>query len=162
VERRWLLFVVALVLGASLDLGSKHWAFATLPARGGSTDLTSFFSLRLATNEGGAFGLLRGRFELFMAVAIVAFAGLPYFVHSAPRRAIVLPLVVGLALAGVIGNFWDRAVLGHVRDFLDLHTPPPDARHWPTFNVADVFINAGTLLLVLSHGKPAPASAGSV
>lgn len=156
-RRRWLLFLAALLVGASLDLGSKQWAFATLPGLGGSTDLTSFFAFTLATNQGGAFGLLRGRFDVFFAVAIVALAGLPYFVHSAPRRAVVLPLVVGLALAGVIGNFWDRAVHGHVRDFLDLHA---GARHWPTFNVADVFINAGAAALVLVRGresKPAPA-----
>lgn len=153
-ERRWLLFVLALAAGLALDLGSKGWAFAALRDAGGSTDLTSFFSFRLATNEGGAFGLLRGRFDVFFAVAVVALAGLPYFVHSAPPRAVALPLVVGLTLAGVIGNFWDRAVHGHVRDFLDLHA---GGHHWPTFNVADVFINAGavTLVLVRRDGPPA-------
>lgn len=160
-ERRWLLFLTAFVVGALLDLGSKGWAFATLPEVGGSADVTSFFALTLATNTGGAFGLLRGRFDVFFAVAILAIAGLPYFVHSAPRRAVVVPLVVGLALAGVIGNSWDRAVHGHVRDFLDLHA---GAHRWPTFNVADVFINAGAVALVLVRDRvsappsPPPAS----
>ncbi len=168
-ERRWVLFFVALVLGAVLDLGSKHWAFEALPLppHRGSMPLTSFFAFTLATNKGAAFGMFWGRFEFFMAVTVVAMAGLPYFVHTAPRRAVALPVVLGLILSGVIGNFWDRIIHGHVRDFLDVHTPPSGALFdffsktvgstiWPTFNVADIFITGGALLLVLVLGRDAP------
>lgn len=174
-ERRWILFFVALVVGAVLDLGSKHWAFETLSQgpyklQGSSMPLSSFFAFTLATNKGAAFGMFWGRFEFFMAVTIVAMAGLPYFVHTAPRRAVALPVVLGLILSGVIGNFWDRIIHGHVRDFLDVHTPPSGALYdffsrtvgstvWPTFNVADIFITGGAILLVLVLGRDAPPKA---
>ncbi len=155
-ERRWLLFVVAFVLGALLDLGTKHLAFEALTTPGASAPVTSFFAITLATNEGASFGLLRGRQELFLAVAIAAMAGLPYFVHSAPRRAVAVPIIVGLILSGVLGNLWDRALHGHVRDFLDLHTPA--GTRWPTFNVADISITGGAIVLVLLHGRDAKAA----
>jgi signal peptidase II len=50
-------------------------------------------------------------------------------------------VAVGLLAGGAIGNLVDRVRLGHVTDFIDL---PP----WPPFNLADVSITAGVILLV--------------
>lgn len=164
VRRRWLLFLVALVVGAVLDLGTKWWAFRELPLPRNSMPITSWFAFTHATNKGAAFGLFEGQFDFFMIVTVVALVAVPYFVHTAPRRSVGLPIVLGLILSGVIGNFWDRVIHGHVRDFLDVHTPPAGWLHdtcdrllgrtiWPTFNVADIFITGGALLMILVLGK---------
>jgi signal peptidase II len=48
-----------------------------------------------------------------------------------------LPLVaLVLVTAGAVGNYLDRIVRGYVVDFVHL-------KHWPVFNVADVYITAG-------------------
>jgi signal peptidase II len=66
---------------------------------------------------------------------------------------------LGLILGGAIGNLIDRARLGYVVDFLDLYWR---GHHWPTFNVADVGISVGVVLLVIdmafSPKEPADAS----
>ncbi|MEZ6183638.1 MAG: signal peptidase II [Planctomycetota bacterium] len=169
---RWVLFFVALVLGVALDLVSKEKAFAALPNPGDSrVVLDGWFNLSHATNFGAAFGLFEGRHTLFMLMTILAFVGVPYFVHTAAPRAWGLIATLGLILAGVIGNFWDRVVHGFVRDFLDVHTPPSGTVHdlfdsvfgqtvWPTFNVADIFITGGAIAMVFLWGeKPAPKPA---
>jgi signal peptidase II len=52
-----------------------------------------------------------------------------------------------LFLSGAIGNFIDRVIEGEVVDFMHLHYQ--DALHWATFNVADVYITAGFVLLLV-------------
>ena len=49
-------------------------------------------------------------------------------------------------LAGAISNFADRAVFGCVIDFIDL-------KIWPIFNLADIFITIGVIMLVLKIKK---------
>lgn len=167
---RWILFLLALVLGTALDLGTKHVAFERLPAYGQSYPVTSWFAFTHAENPGAAFGMFAGQHDFFMLVTIIAFVAVPYFVHTAPARSRGIPIVLGLILAGVVGNFWDRITFGVVRDFLDVHTPPSGALHdffmstlgktvWPTFNVADVFITCGAAAMVLFFGREdAPAA----
>lgn len=161
---RWILFLIALVLGTALDLGTKYAAFKALPDLRDTHAVNEWFSLTHAVNRGAAFGMFQGQHDFFMLVTVVAFVAVPYFVHTAPRASRAIPITLGLILSGVAGNFWDRIVHGHVRDFLDVHTPPTGAVHdlcmsvfgrdvWPTFNVADVFITCGAVAMVLFFGK---------
>lgn len=158
-RRRWLVFVLALAFGTILDLGTKAWAFETLGGIGEPRHLTSFFALTKATNPGAAFGMFRGKHTFFMIVTVVAFVAVPYFVHVAREKVLLVAVVLGLILSGVVGNFWDRMVYGEVRDFLDFHTPATGTLHdlfdkvfgstvWPTFNVADMFITGGAFGIV--------------
>jgi lipoprotein signal peptidase len=63
------------------------------------------------------------------------------------RRAELSPTTAGLALVagGAAGNLLDRAVRGYVVDFIHVHG-------WPIFNVADVAIAAGAILLLWANG----------
>lgn len=161
---RWIVFAHALVLGVALDLVSKEVAFAHLPYPGASEPLNEWFAFTHARNEGAAFGLFQGEHTFFMCVTLLAFVGVPYFIHAARKRVLATATVLGFILAGVIGNFWDRMVFGYVRDFLDVHTPPAGTAHdlfqkitgktiWPTFNVADMFITGGAFVIFLLLGR---------
>ena len=55
------------------------------------------------------------------------------------RRLIWLP--TGLLLGGAAGNLIDRVRLGAVTDFVKLP-------HWPAFNVADICITVGVIVLI--------------
>jgi signal peptidase II len=50
-------------------------------------------------------------------------------------------------MGGAIGNFYDRMIYNAVPDFIDLHY---NDFHWFVFNVADIFISLGILVLLLS------------
>jgi signal peptidase II len=158
---RWISFISAAVLGIALDLGSKDWAWSHL-GNGAKYDvIPGWFDFMQSTNQGAAWGLLWGQYTFFLVVSIIAFLAIVYFVHVGPKKAWKGPLVLGLVFAGVAGNFFDRAMYGHVRDFLHAHTAETGTLHdiamklfgrdeWPTFNVADIFIciGAGALIIV--------------
>lgn len=163
-SRRWIVLLVAFALGVVLDLGTKDFAFLHLKAMGDSVPVFSWFAWTHARNPGAAFGLFEGAHTFFTLVTMCAFVGVPYFVHTAKERVILTGIVMGLILAGVAGNFWDRMVFGYVRDFIDVHTPPTGALHdffksvtgrtvWPTFNVADMFITGGAAAVILFLGS---------
>jgi signal peptidase II len=111
--------------------------------------LTGFFNLVHVHNTGAAFSLLadqpgwqRG---FFLTVGLVA-SGLLLYLLRKTRGRTVFCLSLALILGGAVGNIIDRALYGHVIDFLDFHLA---GWHWPAFNVADSGITVGAVLLVL-------------
>lgn len=113
--------------------------------------------LEYAENCGAAFGLLRQaptivRRTVFGIAAIAATCvllwlfwqgrGGPYFAASVP-----------LVISGAIGNFFDRFMYGYVVDFIHFHYEHPilwmDRFDYPTFNVADIAITFGVILLLI-------------
>jgi signal peptidase II len=138
-----------------LDQLTKLAVMAKLAPYQDVIPLTGFFNLVHVHNTGAAFSLLadqpgwqRG---FFMAVGLVA-SGLMLYLLRQTRGRPVFCLSLALILGGAIGNVIDRALYGHVIDFLDFHL---GGWHWPAFNVADSGITVGAVLLVLdSFRKP--------
>ena len=50
-----------------------------------------------------------------------------------------------MVLGGALGNFWDRFTYYAVPDFIDIHFK---SFHWFTFNIADIFITIGIIILL--------------
>jgi len=103
-------------------------------------DLVGGVEIVRVANRGIAFGMLDGAGSWVMVIAAIAFAGLLlYFLASDERPGLWVP--IGLLAGGAIGNLIDRAREGFVTDFID----PPG---WPAFNVADIAITTGVILLI--------------
>jgi signal peptidase II len=97
-------------------------------------------SLVSVRNEGVAFGALAGGGLLLVAfVALALSALLVVFVRTADRPGVWL--ATGLVLGGAVGNVIDRIAYGAVTDFVKIS-------RWPAFNVADMAIVVGAVLLV--------------
>jgi signal peptidase II len=73
--------------------------------------------------------------------------------HGATQRLFAWALT--LIMGGALGNVIDRLIHGHVVDFLDVHfdflAPLFHGGHFPAFNVADMAITLGAVLLVLDE-----------
>jgi signal peptidase II len=92
-------------------------------------------------NTGVAFSVLSGGGPLVVIVAILALGALlAFFFTHLGRRLVWLP--TGLLLGGAAGNLIDRVRAGGVTDFIKLP-------HWPAFNVADIGVTVGVILLVV-------------
>jgi signal peptidase II len=92
-------------------------------------------------NEGVAFGIEAGGKTLVIAIIALALLALVlYFARHTARPLIWLP--TGLLMGGALGNIVDRIRDGAVTDFLKIPA-------WPAFNIADVAITFGVLLLVI-------------
>ncbi len=122
---------------AALSLLSQGTAVPVLPG----------FNLSLAFNTGASFGMMGGVMAgkpLLMAALTgaltLAFAVIAFRAQHALERA-GFALVVG----GALGNIIDRVRQGAVTDFLDLYWRD---WHWPTFNVADICITLGAVLIL--------------
>jgi signal peptidase II len=98
-----------------------------------------------AQNTGAAFSLFPGQLWLFLVVAAVALVMVAYFHRTLRDRSPWLQVVLGMILAGTLGNLTDRLRKGYVVDFISVGLG--DLR-WPTFNVADSSVVMGILILV--------------
>jgi signal peptidase II len=120
---------------------------------GGLIDVTSFFRLRYIGNSGVSLGLLTahsdlGRWALVGLTVAIAIGVLVWLLRE-PNRSDQVGL--GLILGGAASNILDRARLGAVVDYADLHFQVNGADWSPflVFNVADAAITVGVLVLLL-------------
>lgn len=143
--RLWLLYSAAVI---GLDQLSKHWVVQAF-SYGDSLPLTSFFNLVRAHNSGAAFSFLAGaggwQRLFFITVASVASAVIFHLLRKHHRQTLFC-LALSLVLGGALGNLIDRVRWGYVVDFLDFFY---GSYHWPAFNVADMAITGGVMLLIL-------------
>ena len=112
--------------------------------------LLPFFSLTLAYNPGAAFSFLgnaSGWQRWFLsAIAIVVSAMLVGWIKQLRKNETWLACSLSLVLGGALGNLYDRLIHGQVTDFLLFYY-----KNWyfPAFNLADVAITIGAIMLVL-------------
>jgi signal peptidase II len=119
--------------------------YATRPLIPGLLDL------HYIRNTGAAFGFLSGshsafRIPFFIVVSLFAIGIILYLFRKMEESEQVVPLALSLVLGGAIGNLIDRVRLGEVIDFIYAHYR---RFAWPAFNVADITITVGVILLIL-------------
>ena len=131
-----------------LDRLSKIYILSILKING-SVDIfvTKYLNIYLIWNEGIAFGLLSfNQSNIYNAmtglIAIISIVVLVLIIKTNDIRFYFYSFIFG----GAIGNFFDRLYYSAVPDFIDLHI---NNYHWFIFNVADIFITAGVLCLIL-------------
>lgn len=142
------LFWPVLVVVVVSDLITKWIAATELFPRGVPREVFGdVVRLTLVYNRGAAFGLHVGPWSrwIFLALTIGALVILWQLYRQSPARDVPRILAIALVSAGAIGNLVDR-IRGPqgVVDFLDIGFG--DMR-WPTFNVADMAVSTGAILL---------------
>ncbi len=106
--------------------------------------LTPFLDLAMAWNKGVSYGLLATHMQgLLVALSVGISIMLVVWLRKATK-----PLAAasyGMLIGGALGNALDRLLHGAVADFVSLHW---GTWHWYIFNVADIAIVAGVVLLL--------------
>ena len=150
--RRFRLLAVSTVVWVVADQLAKAWAVRSLRPVGIKTIVRGYFDLRYSLNTGAAWSFLadadptfRRWFFLGATLLAMVFIGVMYQRARLDQRA--LRWALAMLFGGAVGNLIDRVRMGHVVDFISLHLR--DRFHWATFNVADIAITAGLVLLVL-------------
>jgi signal peptidase II len=181
--QKWIWLVGIALLVVALDQLSKQWVSAVLakPVRGfyppacdadGPVEerermaankkiavVQDYFHLRYVENCGGAFGFLSGQREslrkpFFYVTSVLASIFLVYLFIRLKQREKVLLVAFSSILGGAIGNVIDRVTLGYVVDFIDWHVR--EQARWPTFNIADIGITVGLVLILFDSFFLAP------
>ena len=152
---KWWLLGFFTPVAIIVDQITKQIAEVELSSRGAISVVEGIFMLRYSRNRGAFFslgedlpdGLRRG---FFVVATLFAMALIVHLYRRAVGRVLAWALL--LLLAGALGNLVDRVLYGEVIDFLHLHYK--DVFHWATFNVADIYICVGLVLLVVDLIRP--------
>ena len=136
----------------TLDRISKIYVL-NLPDSSGEVNiyLTSFLSINLIWNEGIAFGLLSFDNNIYyniitflIIIIILVIIGISYKSKGVEKFCFLM--IVG----GASGNLFDRIYYTAVPDFIDFSI---NNYHWFIFNIADIFISLGVIMLIILEFK---------
>ncbi len=142
--------LIAAIIAASVfvvDMATKAVITHTFVLGESREIVAGFFNIVYVINRGAAFSILANAGALgtiiLIVASLVAIGVLAYLINR--TKDFVTSVALSLIAGGAAGNLVDRARLGFVVDFLDLHI---GRLHWPAFNVADSAITIGVLLAV--------------
>ncbi|SEA17913.1 signal peptidase II [Thiothrix caldifontis] len=148
----WLWLSAALVF---IDQWTKWMAEANLEP-GESFAVFPHLNMTLAYNTGAAFSFLSDMggvqrwFFAILAIAVSAF--IINWLRKLKKSRVWVAVGLTMVLGGAIGNLIDRLLYGKVIDFIDVYFDIPfvmENYHFAIFNVADIAITCGAILLVL-------------
>ena len=130
------------------DQLSKYFVYDFVLRDVPKIEVTSFFNIIEAWNTGVSFSMFDGN-GLMGVIALSLLSGaivmfLLIWLKGEKSRSVQLAL--GFIIGGAIGNVVDRVRLRAVFDFFDFYV---GKYHWPTFNVADMFICIGATIIVI-------------
>ncbi len=123
--------VTKFVIESNLPLGGAWEPFPTI---------SSLFKITHVANTGAAFGLFPAGGLIFSAAAVVVSVFIIYYNHTLAGDNVWMRVSLGLMMGGALGNLIDRIRQGYVTDFLDFGP-------WPVFNVADMAVVGGVILM---------------
>lgn len=146
----------AAALGILVDQASKAWMLGPFAIDvKGRVAVTPFLDLVLVWNRGVSYGLLQQDSELgrWLLTALGIGGALLFAWWLWWTRGLLAALSFGLVIAGAVSNAIDRLVHGAVADFFLLHAA---GYEWYVFNLADAWIVAGVIGLILAWVRERP------
>ncbi len=169
---RGVLFIIFLIL--VLDQCTKYLARIFLRPGYSISILGDFFRLSYVENPGIAFGIRIDNKVLFTLLSLMAILVIFYYLFKM-KDHFILRFAFAIILGGAFGNLIDRFIYGRVVDFFDFdffnitipsfkflffHFPGYSLHRWPVFNVADMAVSVGMIIVILSailEGNHQPA-----
>jgi signal peptidase II len=161
-------FVLVTAAGLAVDLWTKALAVDKLAGGRVYVAIRGWLQFEYVSNPGAVFGIAPGQRKTFLVVSVLAICFLTYLFSGSGRRP-VYQIILGMLLAGVLGNLYDRIVFQHVRDMI--HAIP--GWRWPAslqgklpfmhgdlfpyiFNIADSLLCVGVALMLIYSFFNAP------
>ena len=150
---KFLVLISFMISGCSVDLKTKELINTELKEQSVSI-IDNYFSLTYVENHAIAFGLFGNlkrhiRMPIIIALPLIATLFGFLFIWKIRRNKFRLLLPVFIILGGAYGNILDRMTNGYVTDFLHLHYF--FKYNFYVFNVADMLINIGLILILFQY-----------
>jgi len=143
-EKIFYLGIVAIVF--SLDRFSKISMLKQQADNNGSFFVNDYLNFDLVWNTGIGFGLVSLDANIYYhIISFLIFLVIVFLSYLISKAVFIEQAMYSLVLGGALGNFYDRLFYFAVPDFIDIHV---NNFHWFTFNIADIFITLGVILLI--------------
>ena len=111
--------------------------------------INNYFNLNLVFNTGIGFGLFSLNAGIYYNIlSILIFLIILVLIYLLLKSKIREKIFLSFIIGGAIGNLYDRIIYKAVPDFIDFHIKD---LHWFTFNIADIFISLGIILMILNE-----------
>ena len=149
-KKNFFIYLIIIMTIFSLDRVSKLYVIFKSETNLSSSLFTSkFLNINLIWNEGIAFGLLSFNEKIYYnaLTILIIFVTLIIFwmiLKSQRLERFAFMMIFG----GSLGNIFDRLFYSAVPDFIDFHIK---SFHWFIFNVADIFITLGIIIMIMTE-----------
>ncbi len=112
----------------------------------GTVYINDFINFDLIWNTGVGFGLFNSisGFAYNMVTVLIGTV-IVLIIYLIMKSKFIDKILFSLIIGGALGNFYDRVFYYAVPDFIDVHL---NKFHWFTFNIADIFITVGIIILI--------------
>jgi signal peptidase II len=144
--------LLIIVLVVAIDQITKEIVRRTLPLHGEPVHvIPGILDFTHVQNTGAAFGLLNAadfpyKTAVMIAIAGIALLAIAIYATQLGFHERLARVGLSLILGGAFGNLIDRAIFGHVVDFVDVFW---GVTHFWAFNIADAAITIGAVLVLL-------------
>ena len=109
--------------------------------------INDFINLDLVWNTGIGFGLLSSNSNFFYnSITFLISCVIIFLFYLIIKSEFIDKILYSIVLGGALGNFYDRLLYFAVPDFIDFHYR---SFHWFTFNIADIFITIGIIMIII-------------
>lgn len=140
------LFFISLII--LFDQITKYFTRLNLSKIGSIELLPGYLSLTYVENTGAAFGIFREKKFILVGITSIIILAMIYVLYTNKNLNKYMKIALTLIIAGAIGNLIDRVYFGFVTDFIHMYIK--NIFDWPVYNVADISVVCGTVLLAIN------------
>ena len=109
--------------------------------------INDYLNFELVWNTGIGFGLLSQDANIYYhLISLLIFSVIIFLIYLIIKSDFLEKILFSIILGGAIGNLYDRLIYFAVPDFIDFHIGD---FHWFIFNIADIFITVGIILIII-------------
>ena len=139
-----MIWLIIAALIALLDQISKGFIIRSLRVGETRPIVPGVFHITHIKNTGASWGMFSGARVIFIVITLIVLLGVVcWYLKKKPSDRFLMS-ALALICGGAVGNLLDRIITGQVTDFLDFCLI-----HFPVFNVADISITVGAILLFI-------------
>lgn len=151
-----IIFIISVIV-LFIDHFTKSIITAFLNVGESIAVIKNFFSITYIQNYGAAWGIFSDNSFVIIIATLISALVIYKFMYSfkSNKRN---NLAFGLVIGGLLGNLIDRTLFGYVRDFFDFNI---FGYNYPVFNISDIAIVVGVILLIVAIIKGEDKSGNS-
>ena len=132
--------LIILIVDIVSKLIVKHYL-----SLGSISIINNFLNLTYVENTGAAWSIFDNNRYIVLVLSGMIIIGIIYYIFKEKPTRLISKIAYSLVLGGALGNFINRLYYGYVIDFIDVKI---FGYNYPIFNMADIFIVVGVILLI--------------